>query len=251
MARRTPGVASLYRQVYGHLRAVVTEGRADPADPLPSEPALAERYKVSRVTVRRTLEMLEAEGLVRRVRGVGTFPVQREPANDRGNIGGALDSLLSYERTTTVENLEWRLAAPSADAAAGLGPDKCLRIVRVRLYRGTPISLTTLHVPKQHAKRLDRARAGDEPIVAILEREGIAAARAEQTLTAVAADALAAAHLRVAAGAPLVAMKRLMLTAARAPVLHQTSLYAPERFEYRMSLARGSLDSAARWTPIA
>jgi GntR family transcriptional regulator len=251
VVKRTPGVASLYRQVYGHLRAVVTEGDADPAAPLPSEPALAERYKVSRVTVRKTLELLEAEGLVKRVRGVGTFPTPREAANDRGNIGGVLDSLLSYERTTTVQNLDWRLTEPSTDAAAGLGKDKCLRIVRVRLYRGTPISLTTLHVPKTYARLLDAASAGNEPIVSILDRKGIAAARAEQTITAVAADSLAAEHLRVAPGSPLVAMKRLMLTEARAPVLHQTSLYAPERFEYRMSLARGSLDSAARWTPIA
>ncbi|MCM0019167.1 MAG: GntR family transcriptional regulator [Tagaea sp.] len=251
MARRAPGVASLYRQVYGHLRAVVTEGGADFDSPLPSEPALAERYKVSRVTVRRTLEMLEAEGLVRRVRGVGTFPIPRAPANDRENIGGLLDSLLSYERTTTVADLEWRVTDPSPDAAAGLGPFKALRIVRVRLYRGTPISLTTLHVPKRHAGLLDRATAGHEPIVSILDRKGVNAVRAEQAITAVAADARAAEHLGVKPGAPLVAMKRLMITALQEPVLHQTSLYAPDLFEYRMSLARGSLESAARWTPIA
>jgi GntR family transcriptional regulator len=251
VARRAPGVASLYRQVYGHLRAVVTEGGADPDLPLPSEPALAERYKVSRVTVRKTLELLEAEGLVRRVRGVGTFPIPREPANDRGNIGGLLDSLLSYERTTTVEDLDWRVAEPSPDAASGLGPFKTLRIVRVRLYRGTPISFTTLHVPLRHAELLDRAAAGHEPIVSILDRKGIAAARAEQTITAVAADARVAKRLGVKPGAPLVAMKRLMITALGEPVLHQTSLYAPDLFEYRMSLARGSLESAARWTPIA
>jgi len=37
---------------------------------------------------------------------------------------------------------------------------------------------------------------------------------------------------------------------AGAPVLHQESLYAPDRFEYRMTLTRLSLGPAARWTPI-
>jgi GntR family transcriptional regulator len=46
-------------------------------------------------------------------------------------------------------------------------------------------------------------------------------------------------------------MRRLMTDAGRAPVLHQESLYAPDRFEYRMTLSRQSVGPVARWTPIA
>ena len=46
-------------------------------------------------------------------------------------------------------------------------------------------------------------------------------------------------------------MRRLMIDEARAPVLHQESLYAPDRFEYRMTLTRTSVGPVARWTPIA
>jgi len=246
-ARLTP----LYHQIYVFLRQSLVEGGLDPATPLPSEPSLATRYGVSRVTVRKTLEQLEREGLVRRVRGVGTFPAGPRPAAGRTNISGLLENLISVEASTTARELAWGEVDPRGDVAAQLGPERCLRIVRVRSYRGRPISLTTLHVPARHAGSLDRAGAGDEPIVRLLERAGVVAERAEQAISAVAADALAAAELGVPEASPLIVMRRLMVDAAGAPVLHQESLYAPDRFEYRMTLTRTAVGPAARWTPVA
>ena len=249
--QRRPRVTPLYHQVYVHLRQMLLEGTWTPEQPLPSEPALASRFEVSRITVRRTLEQLEAEGLIRRVRGVGTFPVGGPAPSGPANISGILENLISYEASTTATNLEWSFVLPEGGAARALGPERCLRVVRVRRYEGRPISLTTIHVPDAHAARLRRDHSADEPIIRVLEGQGIMAERAEQTITAVPAGALAAEQLDVAAGSPLICMRRLMLDRDLAPVLHQESLYAPNRFEYRMTLTRTSVGPQARWTPIA
>lgn len=240
-------VSPLYHQVYVLLRQELTEGAADPRIPLPSEPDLARTYGVSRVTVRRTLERLEADGLIRRVRGVGTFPAGKPAEGGLTNISGMLENLISYERSTTAVNLEWA-EVDAADALGIAGP--LLRIVRVRSYQGRPISLTTIHVPRAFRDFLDERDAGETPIIRVIERHGVIAERAEQVITAVPAHALAAGTLGVAAGTPLIAMRRLMVDAARTPILHQESLYAPDRFEYRMSLTRTSVGPSARWTPI-
>jgi GntR family transcriptional regulator len=50
-------------------------------------------------------------------------------------------------------------------------------------------------------------------------------------------------------GSPLIAMRRLMLDEHRQPILHQESLYVPDRFEYRMTLSRTSVGQVAKWTP--
>lgn len=247
---RPTGPTPLYYQIYMLLREMLTEGELDASRPLPSEPTLAERYQVSRVTVRKTLERLENEGLVRRVRGVGTFPVKPGAAQNRTNISGLLENLISVESTTRARALSWGMADLDGDLAALLGP-RALRILRVRTYRDVPISLTTLHVPERHAIHVNEAEAGDEPIIRVLERAGVIAERAEQAITAVAASALAALELGVPEGSPLIAMKRLMVDVARQPVLHQESLYAPDKFEYRMTLSRTAVGPAARWTPIA
>lgn len=236
-----------------HLLQALTEGRLDPSLPLPSEPALVRQFRISRVTVRKTLERLETDGLIRRVQGLGTFPVRgaEAGAEAKTNISGLLENLISYEQSTTATNLEWETVEPRADLAGTFGPEPCLRIVRVRSYGGQPISLTTIHVPLRLAGLLDREAVADEPIVRVLDRHGIEAQQAEQAITAVSASELAARELGVARGAPLICMRRLMTDAGRAPVLHQESLYAPERFEYRMTLSRTSVGSFARWTPIA
>lgn len=247
---RTQRLIPLYHQVYLHLRDMIAAWPPDDASPLPSEPNLASRFGVSRVTIRATLAELEREGLVRRVHGVGTFPVAAA-SPDRTNIQGQLENLISFEDATTVENLEYaRSARPDPSAAAALGPEPCLRIVRVRFYDGQPISYTTVCVPARHAGLVPLPPPGNAPIIRTLEQSGVIARSAEQVLTAVSAQFQPALHLNVSPGAPLIAMRRLMLDDERTPILHQESLYVPDRFEYRMKLSRTSIGPIAKWTPI-
>ena len=247
---RSSRVAPLYHRIYVELRQSLTEGGLDPSARLPSEPDLAARYGVSRVTVRRTLEQLEAEGLIRRVRGVGTFPARVTAVAEKTNISGVLENLISYEQSTTARNLAWERVEPAVEIARAFGPGLALRIVRVRSYAGQPISLTTIHVPAALADLLDANEGASESVIRVLDRRGVHAERAEQAITAVPANETAASALGVAPGSPLICMRRLMTDHAGAPVLHQESLYAPDRFEYRMTLTRLSLGPAARWTPI-
>lgn len=249
--RRGARVSPLYHQVYVVLREQLLSGAHDSLQPLPSEPALAERFAVSRITIRKTLEHLEREGLVRRVRGVGTFPTRRATAGARENISGYLDNLISYEKTTTADMLAWEEAEPSPHVAAALGTDRCLKIVRLRRYQGRPISFTTLHVPPGVAAKLDPVAAEGIPIIEAIERAGIQAERTDQAITAIPAAETVAEKLGVPVGSPLICMRRLMRDGDHQPVLHQESLYAPDQFEYRMSLTRTSIGSVARWTPIA
>ncbi|MFI6294940.1 GntR family transcriptional regulator [Nonomuraea sp. NPDC050790] len=62
-----------WRAIASALRADILEGHYTPGSPLPSETQLASRYTVSRPTVRQALKTLVLEGLVSIVRGRGTF----------------------------------------------------------------------------------------------------------------------------------------------------------------------------------
>jgi len=250
-ARRGERIAPLYRQVYAILREQIVTGQVGPDVPMPSEPALADRFAVSRITIRKTMEHLARDGLVRRVRGVGTFAVRQAAAPQRVNISGELDSLLSHEGSTTAVTIFWDTVAPSDAVRTALGEAPCLRVVRIRSFKETPIAFTTLHVPSPFADGLDRDECEGIPLIEAIERGGAAAHRSEQALTAVAAEDNVATWLGVMTGTPLILMRRLMLTADSTPILHQESFYAPDRFEYRMTLNRTSVGSSARWTPIA
>jgi DNA-binding transcriptional MocR family regulator len=67
-----------YLQLAIYLRGAIIARQLPPGAALPSEPELCERYKVSRDTVRRSMQVLREVGLAESRRGVGHF-VMRTP----------------------------------------------------------------------------------------------------------------------------------------------------------------------------
>lgn len=240
----------LYHQIYIQMRQMLTDMPQDPTCPLPSEPALAERYGVSRVTIRKTLEQLERDGLILRVHGKGTFPVSQVRDQGKVNISGTLDNLLSFDSRASARTLFWGMSEVDPALAQQLQSGYCLKIVRLRLLEGRPVSFTTLHVPEALAPLVADQQDRSEPLIQVLERQGITTGSAEQVLTAVPAAPHMAEELGIAVGSPMMMMRRLMLDAAKLPVLHQESCYPPDRFEYRMTLSRLSIGPIAQWTPV-
>lgn len=241
----------LYHQIYVQMRRMLTETPQDPESALPAELELAKHYGVSRVTIRKTLEQLQRDGLIVRVHGKGTFPAGLGLRQDKVNISGALDNLLSLETRSNARTLDWSMVEVDARLAERMHSPRCLRIVRLRLLDGVPLSFTTLHVPERLASLLTDEKDRSEPLIQVLERKGIRTERAEQVLTAVPASARAAAELNVAEASPLMLMRRLMFDTEQSPILHQESCYPPDRFEYRMMLSRMSIGPVAQWTPVS
>ncbi len=77
-ARRSEpeAAASPYQQVKAWLKGELARGRWLPGALMPSEADLVAQFGVSRMTVNRAIRELQAEGLVERVQGVGTFAAQ-------------------------------------------------------------------------------------------------------------------------------------------------------------------------------
>lgn len=68
--------APLYAQIQRDIEISIATNQLRPGDLVPGEVELANRYGVSRVTVRQALRELVAEGLLYRVQGKGTFVAQ-------------------------------------------------------------------------------------------------------------------------------------------------------------------------------
>lgn len=98
-----------YRRIAAELTAAIEAGEYPPGAPLPSEQALADRYGVTRPTVRQGLAELRATGAITVVNGRGAFvadPAQRAEA--RPDVAA-----LRRERDTA-----WAMAAREAEAVA-------------------------------------------------------------------------------------------------------------------------------------
>jgi GntR family histidine utilization transcriptional repressor len=72
-APRVSAALAPYARVKQHLKHGLAAGRWPPGALMPSEAELVAEFGVSRMTVNRALRELQAEGLVERSQGVGTF----------------------------------------------------------------------------------------------------------------------------------------------------------------------------------
>ena len=244
-----------YHQIYLVLREQLDEGRF--ASGLPGELALMQQFGVARVTVRRALEQLAAEGLIERERGRGTRPVvRREAARPRGagavrtqsaRLTGLLENLVSVSLNTSVRVLEVSEVDANRAVAQALAIEPgtpVQKAVRVRSTREGPLSHITTWVPKALAQGFGKRELAHKPILVLLEESGVRVGRAQQTISARLADAQVASHLGVQVGSALLAVRRLIRDVDDRPVQWLHGLYRPDRYEYQMQLSRvGDIDA--------
>lgn len=110
---------------------------------LPAERTMAERFGVSRMTLRQALDELESEGRIERVRGSGTFTRLPTVA-----MGPALTSFTEDMRARGLEPSARLLgftrqpAEPTVRRALALGDeDEVIWVERLRFADGEPICL--------------------------------------------------------------------------------------------------------------
>jgi GntR family transcriptional regulator len=243
----------LYHQVYLVLRDKIVSGAYGADGLLPGEPALVQQFGVSRITVKRALNDLAAEGFVRRRRGLGTRVVSGGAGKPvAGNMAGLIENLIIMGLATEVRLIEFAYVLPPNDVRRMLGlaeGERAQRAVRVRSQEGVPFSYLTTHVPEPIGRAYGRRELAATPLLTLLERAGAVAASADQALSARLADPTVAAHLEVEVGSPLLSLTRVVYDAERRPVEHILALYRPDRFEYRMSLARERDGARSLWAP--
>src|SRR5512132_265295 len=76
-----------YQKVYAALRRDIEAGRWKPGDRLPTEADLVRSFDASRITVGRAVRELQAEGLVQRRAGSGTYVAPARRSADGLSFG--------------------------------------------------------------------------------------------------------------------------------------------------------------------
>lgn len=121
-----------FQRLQSDLAALIA--RTTAGDRLPSEPDLAKTLGVSRATLREAMRTFEAQGLIRRRQGSGTFVVGQMPVIEAG-----LELLESLETMAerlglevSVSDLQVETISADEEIAGDLGVSASARLTRVR-----------------------------------------------------------------------------------------------------------------------
>jgi GntR family transcriptional regulator len=203
----------LYAQVKDVLirRIVAAEWR--PGEALPSEGRLAAELGVSQGTVRKALDEMAAQNLLVRQQGRGTFVAKHDRERALFHFFHIVDAE-GVKELPTSHVVALRSARPDRDQAQRLklAPRARIHVIlRVRRLKGRPAILERIAVPADLFPELALpigVELPDELYSLYQQRYGVSIGRAHETLRAVGADALDAAHLQVPEGAPLLEIDR-------------------------------------------
>lgn len=232
------------------LQQRIRDGEWTAAAAMPTEQEFAAKFGVSRVTIRKALNMLEQEKLILRQQGRGTFALPPARGGTRADFSGFLESIVDVEKRTRARVLQFDKVVLPNDVAEIL---ECpqgargLRIVRVRSDNDTPFSFSTCYVPEPEADLLTQHGLGNRTVLATLSAAGVVPATAEQRLGATVADVDIARHLKIEVSAPLITLTRVVRNEDKRPIELIRALYRPDKYEYRVTLSRDSGGEAPRW----
>jgi GntR family transcriptional regulator len=222
-----------YRLIADDLRARVEAGEFAAGRLLPSESELSAAYEASRVTVRKALEALRAEGLVDARQGLGWFAATDPFRQTLGRLGTIEGQLLDSGAVPTRRVLDFGFVPAPRRARQVLGVKTVLRVRRVNLADGEPFARVTVWVPEALGRGLSLDEVEQRSFYELL---GIELGGATQTIGAAAATADDAEVLAVPAGSPVLRCERVTTDIEGRAVLLAEHVFPAHRTEFVVDL---------------
>lgn len=176
MAINDSAVVPLYQQVKDDIRAAIESGKYKTNEKIPPEPELSAEYSVSRITVRRAVEELCAEGYLVKMQGRGTFVskprIHRKFTSGKG--AASFTEICKENGMVPGARLLNRQIVPvrkDEEAFFHVGPEALLiYIQRLRTADGQPVFLENLFLPYEPYKNLMSENLNDVSMFDAIER---------------------------------------------------------------------------------
>lgn len=226
----------VYLQIAELLARQIKAGYWHSGERLPTEAELAQRLSVAVGTLRKSLALLEAQGVLERIQGSGTYVRQTQGT-------AQIYELFRLELTDgpglpTAHILDLSLEALPAQWPTLVAPGAaCWRVRRLRFLSGQPVALEEIWFPASACPDLNLQELGDSMYLFYQQRLGVWIARVEDQISAAAAPDWADLPLRLSPGDCSGYIERVSWTASNQLAEFSKTWFDPAvcRYSSRMS----------------
>src|SRR5262249_18793259 len=203
----------LYHQFQAVVKDEIESRKWLPDEQLPNEAKLAERFGVSKITVRQALQELVDLGYIRREHGRGTFVERRKFDEGPRELTSFTEEMRRHDlaaRSRILSQCTIEAEARVADALRIPLKSPVFLLKRVRMAGGEPMSVQTAHVPGALVPGLEVGE--EDSLYDLLQtRFHLYASRARETYFAALAQSPSAELLGIAPGSPVFAVERVTM----------------------------------------
>lgn len=223
----------LYNQVRDLILAAIESGDVKKGQKLPSELDLAQRYGVSRITIRKALESLEAEEVLIRKQGKGTFvtsPKKRFKADDQVGFTKSWELL---GKTPKTQLLKMELVIPKKsirDFLEAKDDEPVICSSRLRFVDDNPISIETNYYSRDLNYIISEDLNGSLFNI-LINKHGLTIKYRARILSLCRATAEEADLLGVKKNSPLILFKDKLIDDKGTPLFYSIQVYNIEDLE--------------------
>ncbi len=239
------GATPLHTQITEALRLQIKRDELKAGENFPSERELAERYAVSRMTVRQALRHLRQENLIYHERGVGTFVTDRKLDVHTRNLSGFSEEMVSLGLVPSSRVLQLKRENPDEQIVKDLdlnqGTD-VFHLERLRLADDEPMAFESTFLPASLCPELDAVDLTKNSLYWILEENyNVQMHHAAESLEAAAATGFVAKQLGIKKGAPVLVVHRVVFTESNQPIESARTTYRADRYRATFFLTKNAL----------
>lgn len=231
-------IIPLYAQIVEQLQHDIEAGVFGQTGRLPTEGELSEQYQVSRITIRRAVDELVAQGLVEKKQGKGTFLCS--PKFTRGLGSGPMsftEMCAANGYVAKAKILEAGIKIPESASVREMlnlkEGDPAVRICRLRYAGDRPLVLEDNYYPLEYAYLLSIDLENDSTYQYLREVKGIELRATTTRLSIVRANAKLAKLLQVPRNAPQLEMRGKVVRVSDGQTVHSSyQVGYGENFEF-------------------
>ena len=232
----------VYLQIRDKIKEQIRGDVFKAGDKLPSERELCQAYQVSRIPVRKALEMLEQEGLIQSVHGKGTFVREAVIDDSLSRISSFSETLAQRGYTGYTKIVSYGPNAQEHSYDMILDSTACgtASLKLLGYANDHPVVFYDSAIKRPLSDRfLEAAKACEEAAQAfstfdLYSRVGVSIGKVNQRVLAVNAPKEIAQMLDIAEGAALLMLETVIFDGAMQPVEYKRGYYRTDKYSFTL-----------------
>lgn len=224
----------LYQRLVDSIKSQIADGTLKENDRLCSEQEISKEFQVSRITVRKALEILADEGYIVKRQGVGTFIASKKLSNRREQDPHSFTEICLRDGkipSTEVLLVEWVKDLPAVSKRLQVPEkDSILKVVRLRKSDGFAVMVEEGYFPKRLGYLVDEDLTGST--IQIFRDHGTFVQHAFTSIELCYATSLEAEKLGVRENQALLLQRDITYDQNDQPIHYTKMVINPERYKY-------------------
>lgn len=233
---------ALYMQIAESLRERIMSGRFKPGSSIGTQEELTKEHKISRVTLRHALKLLEQQGLIKTIQGKGSYVIGTPLSQELSRLVSMSEVVQARGLSHKIEisRFEWVIPPKPIEEFFRIGHNNpVLLIERVHIVNSYPAAVAVIYVPADIGVRITKEELETSSLYAVMEDKlGIMPGDAIQQIGATAANEHLVGMLKVPIGFPLLTAERKTLSSIGSPIEHISFYYNSDTYRFTVELSR-------------